>query len=41
MGRDKDAKKVRKEQREYTFSELSDQMAVMEEDATLLLNLRG
>ena len=41
MTREEDAKKVKKERRENASSESVDQMAVMEEEATLLLNLRG
>ena len=41
VGREENAKKVRKERRENATSVSADQMAVMEEDATLLLNLRG
>ena len=37
--REEDTKKVKKEKKENASSELASQMAVMEEEATLLLNL--
>ena len=39
--REEDAKKVKKEQRENASPELAGQMAVTEEEATLLLNIRA
>ena len=39
--REEDAKKVKKERRENASAVPADQMAVTEEDATLLLNFRG
>ena len=39
--REEDAKKIKKEQRENASFKSAVQMAMMEEDATLLLNLRG
>ena len=41
MEREEDAKKVKKERRENASAVPADQMAVTEEDATLLLNFRG